>query len=46
MIDPAAPGKSFEMLWAELSAILLPGCKVEAKGSDSIGIKPFIANNT
>jgi hypothetical protein len=28
VINPAAPGKSFEMLWAELSAIFLPGCKV------------------
>lgn len=28
MINPAAPEKTFETLWAELSAILLPGCKV------------------
>jgi hypothetical protein len=28
MIDSAAPGKSFDILWAELSAILLSGRKV------------------
>lgn len=28
MINPAAPGKSFEILWAEISAILLSGSQV------------------
>ena len=28
LIDPAAPGKAFEILWAEISSILLSGCQV------------------
>lgn len=28
MINPAAPGKAFEILWAEISSILLSGCQV------------------